>query len=27
MSRVRLLDRSPEAVATEFLTQEGLLAE
>ena len=27
MSRVRLLNRSPEAVATEFLTQEGLLAE
>jgi parallel beta-helix repeat protein len=27
MSRVRLLDRSPEAVAMEFLTQEGLLAE
>jgi glycine betaine/choline ABC-type transport system substrate-binding protein len=27
VSRVRLLDRSPEAVATEFLTQEGLLAE
>jgi parallel beta-helix repeat protein len=27
MSRVRLLDRSPEAVAMEFLTQEGLLEE
>ncbi len=27
MSRVRLLDRSPEAVAMDFLAQEGLLAE